>query len=189
MKTLLATTMFLAACFVSRAVSPLSGPIVNPANSHTYYLLADSTWTDAEAYGLTLGGHLVTINDAAEQTWVYSTFSTYSGGDRTLWIGLNDAASEGTFVWSSGEAVGYTHWHIFEPNNYQGAEDYGSIFAPSDSRSDFWNDADNFNTSRPSGIIVPANGVIEVVPEPNAFALLAAGAMGLAAFRKARKQA
>ena len=76
----------------------LEGPIQNPANTHTYYLLEpDITWAQAEAEANSLGGHLVTINDAAEQAWVWSTF-----GERDLWIGINDVAVEGSFVWVSG---------------------------------------------------------------------------------------
>src|SRR5438874_186435 len=68
------------------------GPIVNPANGHTYYRLTQSNWADAESEAVSLGGHLATINDQAENDWVYATFHTEPSG---LWIGLNDAAAEG----------------------------------------------------------------------------------------------
>jgi hypothetical protein len=79
----------------------LSGPMTNPANGHVYYLLDTASWTDSEAEALTLGGHLVTINNAAENDWVFDTFVPLLPTDvfATLWIGLNDAAQEGTFVW------------------------------------------------------------------------------------------
>jgi hypothetical protein len=188
MKTFFATALFAVTCFTSHAVSTISAPTVNPANQHIYYLLSSSTWTDAEAFGQTLGGHLVTLNNAAEDSWVYNTFSSYGGGDRTLWIGLNDAASEGHFVWANGESLTYTHWSPGEPNNFQGAEDYATIFNPSDSRASFWNDSDNLNTYRPDGFLVPAYGVIEVVPEPGAFALLGCGAIVLALSRRTARK-
>lgn len=52
-------------------------------------------------------------NDAAEESWVVSTFASYL----PVWIGLNDQAPEGTFVWVSGEPVTYLHWrNSGEPN-------------------------------------------------------------------------
>src|SRR5262245_7871296 len=94
----------------------IAGPTVNPANGHTYYLLAAEQWPAAEAEAITLGGHLATINDAAENTWVTGQFSNV-GGVHPLWIGLNDALVEGTFVWTSGEPVSYTNWNAGEPND------------------------------------------------------------------------
>ena len=123
--------------------SVLAGPIQNPANGHDYYLLTQSNWTDAEAQAVSLGGHLATINDAAENAWVVSNFSEYEGVHRCLWIGLNDAAVEGTFVWVSGEPVTYTNWGAGEPNNFQGNEDYVHIMNSLDiyGRYTYWNDA------------------------------------------------
>src|SRR5687768_11887231 len=80
----------------------LAGPIFNPATGHSYYLLQPSSWTDAEAKAQSLGGHLVTINDAPENDFVWGQFSQFGGVQRSLWIGLNDQASEGTFVWADG---------------------------------------------------------------------------------------
>src|SRR5213594_729280 len=44
----------------------LAGPIVNPLNGHSYYLLSQNTWSNAEAEAVALGGHLATIRNAAE---------------------------------------------------------------------------------------------------------------------------
>ncbi|MBC7771635.1 MAG: hypothetical protein H7210_03995 [Pyrinomonadaceae bacterium] len=107
-------------------------PVINPANGHVYVLLSPGSWANAELTATALGGHLVTINDAAENEFVYSTF----GAQRDLWIGYNDAASEGNFTWASGENPGYTNWRAGEPNN-QGNEDYAYI-AQTSGR---WNDA------------------------------------------------
>jgi hypothetical protein len=39
-------------------------------NGHTYYVLGTaSTWAQAEAWAVQLGGHLATINDATEQSF------------------------------------------------------------------------------------------------------------------------
>ena len=74
-----------------------------------------------------MGGHLVTINDKPENDWIYTTFANFGGQPRNLWIGFNDAAIEGTFVWSSGATVTYFNWGGNEPNN-NGNEDYGSFY-------------------------------------------------------------
>jgi len=73
-----------------------AGPIINPANGNAYYLLAQSTWFAAEEEARTRGGHLVAIGGAAENAWVWSTFSAIASGP--FWIGLTDVAQEGTFV-------------------------------------------------------------------------------------------
>ena len=81
----------------------LAGPIQHPTNGHLYYLLSEGTWTSAEQQAVSLGGHLVTINDQTEQEWVWAAFGNYGGVRRSLWIGLNDVANEGQFVWASGQ--------------------------------------------------------------------------------------
>jgi uncharacterized repeat protein (TIGR03803 family) len=107
----------------------LTGAVTNPANDHLYYLLDESFWVEAEAAAVALGGHLATIRSQAEQDWVYSTFGTYGGVARNLWIGLYDAdpvhysaimirgERMPEFVWISGEPVSYANWHPIEPNN------------------------------------------------------------------------
>ena len=49
--------------------------------------------------------YLVSINDAAENAWLQGIFERDS-----FWIGLNDLAEEGQWVWHSGEPVTYTNW-------------------------------------------------------------------------------
>src|SRR6266567_7714364 len=91
----------------------LAGPVVNPANGHTYYLVDDSTWTGAEASAVAMGGHLATIRSTAENDWVYSTFSKV-GGPRSLWIGLTSGTQDGgiaaNFYWITGETAPYRNW-------------------------------------------------------------------------------
>ena len=104
---------------------------INPANGHAYYLLDPMNWPDAEAYAQSLGGHLVSINDQAEQEWVKGTFGRHEwGGNQTIWIGLTDSdayTTDGNFVWTSGEPVTFTDWHVDEPNNWGGDEDFGQM--------------------------------------------------------------
>jgi hypothetical protein len=107
---------------------PLSAP--RQFNGHTYYAIqaGELTWAQAEAEAVRLGGHLVTIGDADENRFV-TDFGRFVYGDRSVWIGLNDATSEGTFAWASGEAVGYANFSPNEPNNFPtfGGEDYAEL--------------------------------------------------------------
>jgi len=97
----------------------------------TYKLLSMSSWTNAEAAAQALGGHLVAINDAAENTFVYQTFTQNGTMDRGLWIGLNDLANEGQFVWSSGDPLVYTNWDGGNPDNGGGIENCAGLLWPS----------------------------------------------------------
>ncbi|HYD02478.1 MAG TPA: GC-type dockerin domain-anchored protein [Phycisphaerales bacterium] len=134
----------------------LAGPIVNPANGHSYYLLEPSSWTEAEARAVELGGHLATVRNDEENLFIFTEVRSAAGGPgfRRLWIGLNDVAEEGTFVWSSGEPVTYTNWGGGEPNNANGTEHYVQI--PWFSQA--WNDNSDLPTDD------PVYGVVEIIP-------------------------
>lgn len=159
---------------------------VNPANGHTYHLLEPTTWTASEAEAVVLGGHLATINDAAENEWVFTTFN--SGGPRSLWIGLTDQVTEGTFEWISGEPVFYTNFNPgFEPNNNPvedpiHGEDYAHFFPG----SRYWNDLADAGQA-----FAPLYGVVEVdsysIPEPSAIAIWGIGLVGLVLSRRRRR--
>ena len=103
------------------------GPIVSPVNGNTYYLLEPSSWTEGEASAVALGGHLATVRSEEENEWIYSEVIRAGGAVRRGWIGLNDVAEEGTFVWTSGETVSFTRWGSGEPNNANDVEDFTQI--------------------------------------------------------------
>lgn len=109
--------------------------VTSPATGNTYHLLSPTTWEDAEIKSLALGGHLVVVNDAAEQAFLWSTFGPVTG---LFWIGINDVAREGRFVWTTGEPPSYTNWFAGEPNNaYPVGEDWGNMWIDYGSQ---WND-------------------------------------------------
>jgi hypothetical protein len=86
-------------------------------NGHSYYRsTGNAFWTDARTACANMGGHLVTITSAAENTFIYNLWP--SG-----WIGLTDEVTEGTWRWVTGEAYSYQSWNPGEPNN-AGNEDY-----------------------------------------------------------------
>ncbi|MBE9068270.1 DUF4347 domain-containing protein [Leptolyngbya cf. ectocarpi LEGE 11479] len=97
-------------------------PTTNTYNGNTYVVTNGlKSWEQAQAEAESLGGNLVTINDAAEETWLKQTF----GGTERFWIGLTDRQIEGQYRWVSGEAVTYTNWAPGEPNNFGGDQDFG----------------------------------------------------------------
>ena len=87
-------------------------------NGHRYKLITEEkSWKDAEAYCVSLGGHLVTITSEEENSFIQSLIN------KSTMIGLSDAAEEGAWSWVTGESLTYTNWAKNEPNN-QSNEDY-----------------------------------------------------------------
>ena len=164
----------------------VQGPHLNPANGHTYYLISRNSWTGAQAEAVTLGGHLVTVNNQAENDYIWNTFNQAASTSLSdaFWIGLNDAAAEGTFVWASGEGLSYTHWGNGEPNNDPGwgGEDYVQMIAHPFNFvvARDWNDANDAGSS-----LTPF-GIVEVVPEPGTMGVIASLAFAAIARRSRR---
>ncbi|MFM5900237.1 MAG: lectin-like protein [Dolichospermum sp.] len=122
-------------------------------NGSQYTLTSYGTWEQAQSQALSLGGNLVTINTAAEQDWLVSTF----GGNEQLWIGLTDEVTEGQFNWVSNETSTYTNWFPGQPDNGgpQG-EDYVVMNFGSAGK---WNDYPD-----PTTLVPPTafRGIIEI---------------------------
>lgn len=138
----------------------IAGPVTNPANGHTYYLLSPSTWTKAEAQATALGGHLATVRNAAEDRWIYSTFGSFSGA---LWIGLTDSRKTRQYAWISGEPVSYVNWSGGQPDNRPsdgGTEFYVHIWPGAHSNPGQWNDYSDVDTV----LGFPLYGVAEIIP-------------------------
>ena len=160
--------------------APISGPILNPANGHTYYLLENSNWTDAQSQALTLGGNLATINDAAENAWVVGEFSDYGAEERNLWIGLSSAPAFGgnpsNYFWADGDPSAYRNWASGEPNSTD--EQYVYIIRPAIPASAMWNNHTDTTIAGYEQYPVVLNyGVAEVVPEPATYVLVVLGSL------------
>lgn len=145
MKTLLSILFILAMATSAFAYNWVTCPL----NGHQYTITTspDLSWNQAEAEAVSLGGHLVTIRDASEEQWLKDTFGTY-----WYWIGLNDVAIEGTFVWTSGEPLDYTNWNPGEPSNTNN-EDFVGFNIADATRG--WNDFPDWYRMY---------GIIEIIP-------------------------
>ena len=100
-------------------------------NGHSYYRsTGTAVWTTARTNCANMGGHLVTITTAGEQSFIYGLWP--SG-----WIGLTDEVVEGTWRWVTGETYSYSNWNSGEPNN-SGNEDYVQFVS-----NGKWNDLNN----------------------------------------------
>lgn len=106
--------VFGLASGLASAQSIAVGPLYNPATGARYYRISGGNWNQLRAFAQALGGDLCTINDAAENTWVYANLV---GTTSKPYIGLNDAATEGSFVWADGATSTYRNWRSGQPSN------------------------------------------------------------------------
>ena len=101
----------------------------------------------AEDTAVRLNGHLVTINDATENTFVFSNLASPTGG-RPIWLGLTDRTTEGMFRWVSGDNASFRNFAAGEPNN-SGHEDFVQMRAGAST----WNDTVALSTELVYGVI------------------------------------
>ena len=130
---------------------------VNPENNHTYHLLSASTWEEAADAARGLDGFLTTIDDQAENQWVFETFSTFDNQSRHLWTGLSDHNEDGFYKWHDGTPFYYNNWGDSQPSQ-GGDEDYVHIASTNmgNIMPGTWNDLEN------DPQYFPVYGVVEV---------------------------
>jgi len=106
---------------------------------HAYqFCTSKRKWTRASDFCDAYGYHLLTLDDDDENTWAVDTTKTYASSSTYWWIGFNDRAKEGTFVWEDGSTSTYTSWHSGEPNDSDHKEDCAQLNRFGDYT---WNDA------------------------------------------------
>lgn len=91
----------------------------------------------AQTFAQNLGANLVSIQSQTENDCIVSSLVNLglNSVSDVIWIGHNDEATEGTFVWYDQSPVTYTNWAVAEPNNTNGNEDCVQIYPDG-----FWND-------------------------------------------------
>lgn len=153
----------------------------NAVNGHTYYLLDSADWTSSEADAVAVGGHLVTINDPAEDEFVLQNYTNFFGDDAIqLWIGLTRVGTD--FSWVSGDGSTYRNWAMGFPTS-----DPQENFVYLDLVSTQWKNTVNEPTFSVYGVVeVESTGV---VPEPASlmiWSMIAIGGVTLARRRVRR---
>ncbi|MGE5610583.1 MAG: lectin-like protein [Bacillota bacterium] len=153
----------------------LPDPIYNPANGH-WYQVVGGDWHAAESRAIELGGHLVSINNKAENDWLMAHF----GDGYPYWIGLTQASGKG-WRWSSGEALTYANWYPGEPNDANGVEHWG-IFNWSN-----WSDTGGRWADANAQMMYFGIAEYAVVPEPAMLPMIVLGAGLLVEARRRRR--
>ena len=145
-------SIFIIACFspiVGNATADVSDieilhTLENPSNGHTYHLLSAASWEDSAQAAIGLGGFLVTVNDEAENNWIFDNFGSFDNQTRHIWTGLNDADEEGVFRWHNGEPFFYRNWGTDQPSE-SNSEDFVHITGTNmgSIEPNTWNDLEN----------------------------------------------
>ncbi len=125
-----------------------------------YFILpVQMSGNSAQAFAQNLGANLISVESLAENTCIVNNLNSLGYGG-VIWIGFNDIAQEGNFVWFDQAPVIYTHWAGGEPNN-SGNEDCTQIYP-----NGFWNDLSCGSANSKSVIEVNLCPQITVTPNP-----------------------
>jgi len=161
-------------------------------NGNQYAITLDySNWEQAEIWATEVGGHLVTINDSAENSWLSTQFQGYYDeqdlGNQWasfVWIGFKEV--NGQWVWASGEAGSLDSsppwWHSLSDG------EFAYLHTDTHPTPRTWWNAPGLGVhplKSARGIIeIHSSGPFPAVPEPTTMLLLATGLIALAGFRK-----
>lgn len=91
-------------------------------------------YPQAEKFCEQAGGHLATLTSWRENLAVQSILDDASYDE--YWLGASDEEWEGSWKWTTGEAFDWTNWDDSQPDNYNGDEDFLTIYSYYGS----WND-------------------------------------------------
>jgi hypothetical protein len=89
-----------------------------PTDYHCYFLTPGRGWTAALAACSNADANLTAITSASELAFVAMNVPTGA-----KWIGGNDMAAQGQFVWSDGEPWSFAAWIPGQPSDPKGTKD------------------------------------------------------------------
>lgn len=115
--------------------------IVKDHLGHVYGIYSGKvvlSWIEAEELCESMGGHLVTINSAAEQEFICKLVSYEETPKYLYWIG--GTKRSGIWEWVDKQEFSYTNWAAGEPNCIGNSEYYVHMY----SKSGLWNDTVNY---------------------------------------------
>ena len=108
---------------------------------HTYQLFNKAAnWDEAEEFCKSLGGHLVTINNADEQKMIEIMLKS---SEKKFWLQwLGGIKKDSVWQWVTGEEFNYNNFAERQPDN---SGDYLQIYSWGEDYEGFWDDTDNGN--------------------------------------------
>ena len=74
-------------------------------------------YKDAETECERASGKLASVHSSEENTFIFESLTK-----EVSWLGGNDMAVEGTWIWTDNTQWSYSNWARSEPNNYGGFE-------------------------------------------------------------------
>ena len=129
-------TLLLAASCLTAVGQDFDGLTQAFTTDSSIFLTSEGqlSWDNAQAFAASVGGHLATFANAAENQEIVPWMTQNSG----YWFGLrqdvNGAEPDEGWGWVTGESLDFTNWNDPEPNNV-GNEDCGELTA-----NGTWND-------------------------------------------------
>lgn len=101
------------------AETTLSGPFINPANRHRYYVVSPTAWMNATDIAFAMGGTLAVPDTEAESDWMWHNLLDHSTSvptaQRRAWIGVDAQLFTNEYRNAFGEVPSFFDWMPGEP--------------------------------------------------------------------------
>lgn len=103
------------------------GPNAVQFNGNWYEAVeSGQTWPAAARTATERGGHLVHIDDKAENDFIRDTFAE----PQPVWIGMKDTNANGIWTLTDGTRATYEFWRVGQPDNLGGNQFYARMAYP-----------------------------------------------------------